>query len=105
MRTPAAAEAAALVCGRWDGTALLLPVRVQPRARRLELGPLRGGRLRLALTAPPVDGKANQQARAYLAEVFGVAVMRVTLLHGDGSRDKLFRIDGPVHLPAQLFGP
>ncbi len=105
MRRSSATEAGTLVCGRWDGAALLLPVRVQPRAKRLEAGPLRGGRLRLALTAPPVDGKANQQARACLAELFGVSAARVTLLQGEGSRDKLFRIDRPVHLPAQLFDP
>lgn len=89
----------ALTCGHWDGEALLLPVRVQPRARRLALGPIVGGRLKLLLTAPPVDGKANEQARTLLAEAFGVSAGRVTLVQGQTSRDKLFRIVEPRVFP------
>ncbi|WKZ13106.1 MAG: DUF167 family protein [Gammaproteobacteria bacterium] len=88
-----------LACGRWQDDALLLPVRVQPRSGRIGLGPLVGDRLRLALTAPPVDGKANAQAREVLAETFGVSAARVTLVRGDTGRDKLFRIDQPRRLP------
>jgi hypothetical protein len=82
-----------------------LPVRVQPRARRLGLGPLREARLKLALTAPPVDGKANAQARELLAEHFGVSVSRVVLLQGETARDKLFRIDRPQALPPEILRP
>ncbi len=91
-----------LACGRWEGEALLLPVRVQPRSRRVALGPLVGDRLRLALTAPPVDGKANAQAREVLADIFGVSASRVTLLRGETGRDKLFRIDRPRTLPPAI---
>jgi uncharacterized protein len=92
-----------LACGHWQGDTLLLPVRVQPRARRLGIGPLREGRLKVALTAPPVDGKANAQARELLAERFGVSVSRVVLVQGEAARDKLFRIDGPQTLPPEIL--
>ncbi len=91
-----------LACGRWDDNALLLPVRVQPRARRLALGPLLGDRLKLSLTAPPVDGKANAQARELLAEAFGVSLSSVTLARGESGRDKLFRIEDPKRIPPEI---
>lgn len=89
-------------CARWEGTALVLSVRVQPRARRAGLGDLVNGRLRVALTAPPVDGKANAQAREVIAEAFGVGVSRVRLALGESSRDKVFRIEEPGALPAAV---
>lgn len=79
-------------------------MRVQARARRLALGPLVQDRLKLALTAPPVDGKANAQAQAFLAELFGVSAARVTLLRGEASRDKVFRIESPQRLPPEVAG-
>jgi hypothetical protein len=92
-----------LTCGRWDGTTLVLPVRVQPRAKRLTLGSILQDRVRLSLTAPPVDGKANAQAREVLAEAFGVSLSRVTLVQGESSRDKVFRIDDPQYFPPVLL--
>lgn len=91
-----------LACGRWDGDTLILPVRVQPRAKRLMLGPLMPDRLKLSLTAPPVDGKANAQARQLLAEAFGVSPSRVTLVQGESNRDKLFRIEHPQRIPPKI---
>ena len=92
-----------MACGRWDGAALVLPVRVQPRAKRLALGPIAAGRVKLFLTAPPVDGKANAQAREFLAGAFGVSPSRVTIAQGEGSRDKLFRIDDPRRVPQDIL--
>jgi uncharacterized protein (TIGR00251 family) len=93
----------ALRCGWWDGDTLCLPVRVQTRARRLGLGAVTQGRLKLLLTAPPVDGKANAQARDLLARCFGVGVSRVELAGGRVSRDKLFRVTNPPRLPDELI--
>lgn len=93
----------ALACGHWDGTAFLLAVRVQPRGRRLGAGPVIHDRLKLNLTAPPVDGKANEQARLLLAELFGVSASRVKLLQGESARDKLFRIEAPRRIPPDIL--
>jgi len=85
---------------RWEGDALTLNVRVQPRASRDEIvGPL-GDSLKVRITTPPVDGKANTHLIKYLAKTFGVPRTRVTLLGGERGRDKRLRIDAPSRLPA-----
>jgi uncharacterized protein YggU (UPF0235/DUF167 family) len=84
--------------GDWSGEVLQLQVRARPRARRLELGEVRGGRLLLRLTAAPADGAANEQARA-----FGVGVTRVRLASGARHADKVFHIMAPARLPAALM--
>jgi len=86
---------------RWDGADLVLAVRVQPRAARDELK-LDGERLRVRLTAPPVDGAANEHLRRVLAAAFGVAPSRVTLVRGATSREKLVRVAAPATIPAAL---
>ncbi len=83
----------------WEGTDLILQVRVQPRAGRDEITGLQAGRLRVRLTAPPVDGKANLHLCRFLAEAFAVPPSRVTLIAGATSRDKRLRISAPRHLP------
>jgi len=93
----------AIRCGYWEQDTLCLPVRVITRSARAQLGAVENGRLKLRLTAPPVDGKANQQARKLLARAFGVGVTRITLARGETARNKLFRIDQPVKLPAELL--
>jgi hypothetical protein len=69
-------------------------VRVQPRARRDEIAGERDGRLVVRVTAPPVDGKANAALRKLLAKRLGVPPGSVTVVRGEGSRDKLVEVDG-----------
>lgn len=90
---------------RWlqrDGDDITLALRVQPRASRDEFSGLHGGRLRLRITAPPVDGAANDHLRRFLAEAFGVPATRVRLLKGLSGRDKLVAISGVTRLPEAL---
>ena len=68
-------------------------VRVTPRARRNAVTRDGAEVLRIAVTAPPVDGAATDAARRLLAEALGVAPSRLTLTHGATSRDKRFRLD------------
>ena len=49
---------------------------------------------RLQLAAPPVDGKANEECIAFLAELAGVAKSRVRIVSGLTSRMKVVEIDG-----------
>jgi len=67
---------------RWDGEDLLLNVRAQPRSSRDELGEVVGDQIKVRITAPPVDGKANAHLTAFLAKVFGVAKSQVDLVAG-----------------------
>jgi uncharacterized protein len=72
----------------------LLRVRVQPRARRNEIAGERDGRLIVRVTAPPVDGRANDAVRKLLAKRLGVAPSRVTVLRREAARDKVVEVEG-----------
>ena len=87
---------------RWEKTDLLLQVRVQPRASRDELAGVQGDRLRIRITAAPVDGKANAHLLRFLAELFGVSKSRVILMYGETGRNKALRIRSPRHLPSEI---
>jgi uncharacterized protein len=71
-----------------------IPVRVQPRAARDEIAGERAGALLVRLTAPPVEGRANEALCRLLAKRLGVGRTRVTVVHGAGSRDKLVNVEG-----------
>jgi uncharacterized protein (TIGR00251 family) len=86
---------------RWEGPDLVLQVRVQPRAARDAFAP-EADRLRVRITAPPVEGAANEHLVRFLADEFGVSASRVTLVRGATGREKLLRIAAPVRIPAAL---
>jgi uncharacterized protein len=69
-------------------------VRLQPGASREEVVGFRGGALVVRVTAPPVDGKANEALRKLIAKRAGVAKSQVTIARGARSRDKLVRVEG-----------
>jgi uncharacterized protein (TIGR00251 family) len=69
-------------------------VRLQPRASRNELTGMRDGVLIARVTAPPVDGRANEALRKLIARRAGVAPSRVTIVRGETSRQKLVRVEG-----------
>ncbi|MDV3237948.1 MAG: DUF167 family protein [Gammaproteobacteria bacterium] len=83
---------------RWDGDDLILAVHIQPGARSDGIAGLHGDRLKIRITAPPVDGKANTHLRRYLADRFGVAASAVELLAGTSGRDKRVRVRSPRRL-------
>ena len=72
----------------------IFAVRVTPGARRAKLEVV-DGLIRIAVTAPPEDGRATEAARTALAGALGVARTRLTLLRGATARDKVFRLDQP----------
>ncbi|MCJ7451957.1 MAG: DUF167 family protein [Steroidobacteraceae bacterium] len=79
-----------------------LALRVQPRASRDEVAGLHGDRLKLRITAPPVDGAANEHLCRFLARLFGIPPSRVTLLKGTTGRDKLVALEGVRELPEAI---
>jgi uncharacterized protein (TIGR00251 family) len=83
-----------------DG-ALIIDVIVAPRASRPGLGPVVGDRLRVAVTAPPVDGKANAAVIETIAQALGIPRARVQIVRGETRRRKTLRIEG-VTLDAVL---
>ncbi|HJX85835.1 MAG TPA: DUF167 domain-containing protein [Candidatus Angelobacter sp.] len=73
---------------------LTFAVRVHPRARKNAITGTVGDALKLALTAPPVDGKANQGVVEFLAGLFQIPRASVTIASGASSRNKVVRITG-----------
>jgi uncharacterized protein (TIGR00251 family) len=71
-----------------------LHVRVQPRASREAILGWRQDVLRVAVTAPPVDGEANHAVRRLLARLLDVAPSAVLVVRGARGRDKVVRIAG-----------
>lgn len=71
-------------------------VRVVPRASRTAvagfLGEGTGAALKIALSAPPVEGRANAALAAYLAELLNVPRSRVEVMAGSQSRNKVIRV-------------
>ncbi len=72
--------------------ALMLRIRVQPRASRASLRLSEDGTYRLAVTAPPVDDAANEAVCAYLAKLVGVSKRDISVAYGEHSRLKTIRI-------------
>lgn len=79
-------------------------VRVQPRACRAEVAGPHGDALRVRLTAPPVEGAANAQLVALLADRLGVPKSAVTIARGAHGRSKVVEVAGvsPAAVKAAL---
>lgn len=86
---------------QWQEHDLLLAVRAQPRASRDEIIGPHGDSLKVRITAPPVDGKANAHLIKFLARAFGVSRSAVELRSGESSREKRFLIHAPKRLPEE----
>ena len=71
-----------------------LPVRVHPGAKRNAISGTHDGALKVSLTTPPADGRANAALIEFLAERLSVPRSRVALLTGAASRTKTLRIVG-----------
>ena len=74
------------------GSAVTIKVRVQPRAPRTEIIGDHDGAIKMRLTAPPVNGKANEECRRFLAKLLGVSATSVEIISGESSRDKIIRV-------------
>jgi uncharacterized protein (TIGR00251 family) len=70
------------------------PVRIQPRASSSGVVGIHGEALKVRVTAPPVDGSANEMLVKVLAGTFGVPAKAITILSGATSRTKLVRVEG-----------
>ena len=69
-------------------------VKVQPRARRNAILGEIGETLKIAITAPPVDGKANQACVEFLAELLRLPRSSIAIVSGQTSRNKVIRVTG-----------
>jgi uncharacterized protein (TIGR00251 family) len=74
--------------------AVTFEVRVAPRASRNRIIGVQEGTLKVALTAPPVDGAANEALRKLLAKAVGVPKSAIEIVRGERGRTKLLRVRG-----------
>ena len=74
--------------------AVRITVRLSPRASRDEVGPFEGDVLRVRVTAPPVDGRANRALVRLLAKRLGVARGDVRVIVGEKARRKVIAVEG-----------
>jgi uncharacterized protein (TIGR00251 family) len=72
--------------------AVTVEILVQPRASRAKIGPMHDGRIKIAVTAPPVDGEANAAVIELFAKRLGIARSAIELVAGQSSRRKTLRI-------------
>ena len=87
---------------RWDGPDLLLKLKLQPRSSRDGFAGLQNDRLRVRVTAPPVDGKANSHLLTWLARQFDVAKSSITIESGHSSPLKRVRVRKPGRIPDNI---
>jgi uncharacterized protein (TIGR00251 family) len=73
---------------------LLLSLYVQPRASRNELAGVYGDALKLRLTTPPVDGRANKAVIAFLAKLLKIPKSAISIRSGQQSRSKKLLLSG-----------
>ena len=78
---------------------------MQPRASCDEIVGPHGDALKVRITAPPLEGKANAHLIKFLTKTFRVPKSHITLAGGETSRCKIFRIRSPRSLPPPLQAP
>jgi len=81
-------------------------VKVHPRAKKNTITGEVGDALKVALTAPPVEGRANEACIAFFAELLNVPRSSVTIAAGESRRNKVIRIAGmtAAQVEAKLKG-
>lgn len=83
---------AAFLSEQPDG--VLLSVKLQPRASKNEIGEPLGGKLKIKVTAPPVDSAANETLIEFLADTLDCAKSRIEIIRGHKSRHKTLKLHG-----------
>ncbi|HEY5715879.1 MAG TPA: DUF167 family protein YggU [Psychromonas sp.] len=84
---------------QYEGQDLLLRLVLQPKSSRDQFVGMLGDELKIAITAPPVDGKANAHLIKFLSKEFKVAKGAISVEKGLLNRHKLVRIRAPKKIP------
>jgi hypothetical protein len=73
---------------------ITLKIYLQPKSSKNEIvGPYRDG-IKIKVTAPPIEGKANEALVRILSREFGISPSRIEIIKGHHSREKTLRISG-----------
>lgn len=82
---------------------LILKLYIQPKASKDQIVGLHNNEIKIAITAPPVDGKANSHLMKFLSKQFKVAKSRIHIEKGELGRHKQIRICQPGLIPQELI--
>ncbi|WP_410013559.1 DUF167 family protein YggU [Sodalis sp. C49] len=91
-----------MICAWLDAGDVVLRLYIQPKASGDRIVGPHGDEIKVAITAPPVDGQANEHLTRFIAKQFGVAKSRVMIEKGELGRHKQLRITEPPRLPALI---
>ena len=75
-------------------TGVTIAIRVHPRAKKNAITGEVGDALKVSLTAPPVEGKANEACIDFFARLLKVPRSSVSIAAGQSSRNKVIRVEG-----------
>lgn len=87
----------------WRGQTLRLKCKLQPNASANKFAGVANQELKILLTSPPVDGKANAQLVKFLGKAFGVPKSAVNIVAGELNRHKTVEICAPKKLPPECL--
>ncbi|MEW8404019.1 MAG: DUF167 family protein [Candidatus Thiodiazotropha taylori] len=88
---------------QWQQDDLILRLRIQPKASRDRfIGPYGDNQYKVSITAPPVDGQANERLLNFIAKAFDLPRSRIELLSGESSRSKCLKLKSPGRLPIAI---
>ena len=83
-----------MIAVQQQGESVGFSVKVHPKSRRQRISGVLGNALKLEITAPPVEGKANAACIQFFAELLKVPRSSVTIAAGNTSRNKVIRVVG-----------
>ncbi|UJF19067.1 DUF167 family protein YggU [Vibrio sp. SS-MA-C1-2] len=81
---------------------LILRLYIQPKASRDKIVGLHNNEIKVAITAPPIDGKANSHLTKFLAKQFKVAKSKLVIEKGELGRHKQIRVIDPPRIPPEI---
>ncbi len=81
----------------WRDDSLFIHVYLQPRASADQIVGIHADCLKIRLTAPPLEGRANKQLIKFLAQQFNVTLKQVTIIQGEQNRKKWVKIEPPIN--------
>jgi len=93
-RTPGGDARRSMITINETSQGVTFAVKVHPRAKKNAVAGELGDALKLSLTAPPIDGKANEACIEFLANLLKVPRSSVTIASGQTSRRKVVRVVG-----------
>ncbi|GAB6035284.1 DUF167 family protein YggU [Galenea microaerophila] len=85
-----------------QGEDLIFTIYLQPKASRDQIQGWHDGELKVAITAPPIDGKANAHLIKFLSKQFKTSKSHIEILSGELSRHKKVHIQAPKQMPALI---